>query len=107
MRTSKPPWSNPSLQLNWCIRSGYHIITTWSPRNFEYVKSLGADFVVDYNSADAGAQIRAYTDNKLKYAWDTVSIAQSATICADALTTESQLDPVYGTLLPVKSPVAM
>lgn len=85
-------------------RSGYTVITTCSPRNFEYVKSLGAEFVVDYNDANAGAQIREFTNNELKYAWDTVSIEASARICADALSTTSAIAPVYGSLLPVKSP---
>jgi hypothetical protein len=30
--------------------AGYEVITTASPRNFEYVKSLGASQVFDYNS---------------------------------------------------------
>lgn len=80
------------------------MVTTCSARNFEYVKSLGAEIVVDYNDADAGAQIRHFTNNELKYAWDTVSIEASARICADALSTLSAIAPIYGSLLPVKSP---
>ena len=30
--------------------SGYEVVTTASPRNFELVRSLGADHIVDYNS---------------------------------------------------------
>ncbi|KAH8657340.1 chaperonin 10-like protein [Ilyonectria robusta] len=93
-----------ALGIQYAKQSGYTVITTCSPRNFEYVKSLGAEFVVDYNDADAGAQIRNFTNNELKYAWDTVSIEGSAQICADALSTSSSMAPVYGSLLPVKSP---
>ena len=39
--------------------SGYEIITTSSPRNFEYVKSLGAKQVFDYNSPSIVADIIA------------------------------------------------
>lgn len=68
------------------------------------MKSLGADLVFDYNDRDAGAKIRDGTKNLLKYAWDTISIEESARTCAESLTTTSSLGPVYGTLLPVKSP---
>ncbi|KAF7557412.1 hypothetical protein G7Z17_g751 [Cylindrodendrum hubeiense] len=76
----------------------------YAKQNFAYVRSLGADHVVDYHDADAGAQIHELTNNKLKYAWDTVSVEQSANICAKALTSCSQISPIYGTILPVKSP---
>ena len=33
--------------------AGYEVITTCSPHNFEYIKSLGADKVFDYNSPSA------------------------------------------------------
>ncbi|MBS2545631.1 zinc-binding alcohol dehydrogenase family protein [Catenulispora sp. NL8] len=39
--------------------AGYEVIATCSPRNFEYVQSLGAARVFDYNSPDAVADITA------------------------------------------------
>jgi NADPH:quinone reductase-like Zn-dependent oxidoreductase len=39
--------------------AGYEVITTSSPRNFEYVKSLGASQVFDYNSPSVVADIIA------------------------------------------------
>jgi NADPH:quinone reductase-like Zn-dependent oxidoreductase len=39
--------------------AGYEVITTSSPRNFEYVKSLGASQVFDYNSPGVVADIIA------------------------------------------------
>jgi NADPH:quinone reductase-like Zn-dependent oxidoreductase len=84
-------------------RSGYTVVTTCSPKNFEYVKHLGADEAFDYNEPGVGKNIRDYTGDRLKYAWDTISIEASAQICADALSsTESGLR--YGTIVPVKSP---
>ncbi len=89
---------HPSLH-----RSGYTVITTCSPKNFEYVKYLGADEVFDYNDPGVGKKIRDHTGDRLKYAWDTISLEASAQICADALSsTESGLR--YGTVIPVKSP---
>ncbi|KAL5342246.1 chaperonin 10-like protein [Aspergillus crustosus] len=50
--------------------SGLKVIATSSPHNFEYLQSLGADAVFDYNSPTPGPEIRAYTNNTLKLAWD-------------------------------------
>ncbi|EFX01768.1 zinc-binding oxidoreductase [Grosmannia clavigera kw1407] len=72
----------------------------------QYARHLGADFAVDYHDADAGAQIREYTNNNLFHAWDTVSVPQSAQICADALSTQKHQTPIYGTVLPIGSPRA-
>jgi NADPH:quinone reductase-like Zn-dependent oxidoreductase len=68
--------------------SGYTVITTASPRNFDYVKSLGADYVFDYNSPTVSADIRTLTDNKLRLAWDCHSSEESSVLCANALSTE-------------------
>ena len=37
--------------------AGYRVVTTASPHNFDYLKSLGADEVYDYNRSDAAADI--------------------------------------------------
>jgi len=82
--------------------SGLEVITTCSPRNFDFVKSLGADKVFDYSSADCGQQIREYTSNKLFYVYDTVSEHDSPKICAEALSTEKKPDgskPEYCAIL--------
>ncbi len=39
--------------------AGYRVVTTASPKNFDYVKSLGATHVYDYNSPTAVADIIA------------------------------------------------
>lgn len=77
-------------------------MTTCSPRNFDYVKSLGATEAFDYNDKQAPSKIRELTENKLTYAWDTISEKESAQFCADALTSSSGAK--YGSILPVKSP---
>jgi NADPH:quinone reductase-like Zn-dependent oxidoreductase len=38
-----------AIQL--AVAAGYEVITTASPRNYDFVKSLGASAVFDYNSA--------------------------------------------------------
>ncbi|KAF5989880.1 protein TOXD [Fusarium bulbicola] len=82
------------------------VITVCTPDHFDYAKSLGAHFVVDYKDPDAGRKIREYTNNKLRLAWDTISIPDSARICAEALSSSSSETPVYGSLLPTKNPRA-
>lgn len=88
-----------SLGIQYAKLSGYTVLTTCSARNFEYVKSLGADGVFDYNDPHCAADIRKFTQNKLGLAWDTISDPSSAEICANALSTASgakyaALDPV-------------
>lgn len=41
-----------AIQL--AVAAGYEVITTASPKNFEYVKKLGASQVFDYNSSTVG-----------------------------------------------------
>ncbi|CAM1511883.1 Fc.00g093960.m01.CDS01 [Cosmosporella sp. VM-42] len=71
----------------WAIQfakaSGLTVIATTSPRNFAYLKSLGADAVFDYHTPTCGAEIRSLTQNKLRYAWDCAGGGES--ICAEAL----------------------
>src|SRR5262245_28814701 len=62
--------------------SGLTVVATCSPRNFDYVKSLGADAVFDYNSPTAIDDIRAFTDGKLRLAWDCISLKATAEFCA-------------------------
>lgn len=59
--------------------------------------------MVDYHDKSAAVQIRALTNNSLRLAWDTISIEDSARICAESLTTSSGINAVYGALLPVES----
>ncbi|MEI9931749.1 MAG: zinc-binding alcohol dehydrogenase family protein [Rhizomicrobium sp.] len=44
--------------------SGYKVMTTSSPKNFTYVKSLGADIALDYNSKTVASDIVAALQGK-------------------------------------------
>ncbi|KAF2762455.1 GroES-like protein [Pseudovirgaria hyperparasitica] len=55
---------------------GLTVLTTCSPRNFDLVKSLGADEVVDYNDADAVEKIKAF--GQTDYVFDTIGTADSS-----------------------------
>ena len=61
-------WSGSSsvgsnaIQL--AIAAGYEVVTTASPKNFDFVKSLGAKYVFDYNSATVVDDIVAVFSGK-------------------------------------------
>ncbi|KAF6815058.1 zinc-binding oxidoreductase [Colletotrichum sojae] len=79
--------------------SGYNVITTASPHNFDYLKELGASAVFDYKSPTVSEDIRKHTNDSLTLAWDCQSTPESATLIAKALS--STQESVVGTLLPV------
>ncbi|KAI3323394.1 GroES-like protein [Xylariaceae sp. AK1471] len=90
--------------IKYAKASGLTVIATASPHNFELLRSIGADHVFDYKSPTIGADIRALTNNKLKYAWDCTGYG--ATISAAALSdNEEGGKPKYGTIIPVKREV--
>lgn len=77
--------------------SGLKVIATASPHNFDYLKSLGADAVFDYKSPTVADDIRKYTNNSLKLAWDCTG--QGAAISAGALSSDGGK---YATIIGVK-----
>ncbi|KAF3055672.1 Protein TOXD [Daldinia childiae] len=87
--------------LQYARLSGWRVLTTCSPRNFQLVKALGAHEAFDYHDSEAcAAEIRTATNNDLCYAFDCVSEGSSLQICADALTSKSGV-AVYTASLPV------
>lgn len=62
-------------------RSGLTPITTCSPKNFDLVKSYGAEAVFDYHLPSATAEIKSYTKNSLKFALDCVSETKTMEFC--------------------------
>lgn len=51
-----------AIQL--AVAAGYSVVTTASPKNFDYVKSLGASHMFDYRSRTVVAEIVALLQNK-------------------------------------------
>jgi NADPH:quinone reductase-like Zn-dependent oxidoreductase len=92
-----------TLGIQYAKLAGYNVITTCSPRNNNLVKSRGADEVFDYNDPECGNKIRKFTENKLKYAWDTVGLDESSKVCGEALSSKGE-GCHYGTILRNKSP---
>lgn len=69
------------------------------------MKSLGASEVFDYKEPELGPKIRAFTQDRLKVAWDPISTPESAQICAEALSSNST-GCRYASFLGNKSPRA-
>jgi len=90
-----------SLGVQYAKLSGYKVLTTCSPKHHEWMKSHGIT-PFNYSDSDCGAQIRKFTNNTLKYAFDTIYAGDSIKICAEALSSEP--GGRYGSLLPVKFP---
>ncbi|KAH0545503.1 hypothetical protein GP486_008441, partial [Trichoglossum hirsutum] len=74
-----------TLAIQFAKLSGYKVVTTCSPRNFDLVRSLGADAVFDYNDPNCAAEIRKFTADKLFYVLDCISTQSAGTICANAI----------------------
>ncbi|PVH93283.1 putative alcohol dehydrogenase [Periconia macrospinosa] len=85
--------------------SGLKVIATCSPHNFEKIRALGADVVFDYSSPSCAADIKAYTNNQLRYSWD--CMATGGDICAKAMSDQEK--SYYTTInsLTMKSMIAM
>lgn len=75
------------LGIQFAKLSGLTVITTSSPRNFDYLKSLGADVVLDHHTdTEALAQeIKRLTKNELTLAWDCSPTEASTRLCALAM----------------------
>ena len=78
--------------------SGYKIVTTASPRNFELVKSLGADEVFDYKDPQVVTKIKNATGHSITSAVDAISEADSQKISAESLS------PAGGKIILVQYP---
>lgn len=88
-----------ALAIQFGKLSGLTVIVTCSPRNFEYVKSLGADAAYDYNSPSCSKDIKEYTKDQIKHVFDCISDVNSTKICVEAM---SSAGGVYSTLQPVE-----
>lgn len=77
-----------SLAIQFALLSGCQVITTCSPRNFDFVKKLGAVEAFDYNDRDCAEKIRKYTNNKLTRVLDCISEGESPKISSEAISSE-------------------
>jgi NADPH:quinone reductase-like Zn-dependent oxidoreductase len=78
-------------------------LTTCSPKNNDFLKSLGADATYNYNDADCGQKINKDTNDSLKLAWDCIGPDSGPQICAAALSSDPK-GARYGSIAGVKWP---
>lgn len=99
-------WGGASSVGNYVIQfaklSGLKVITTCSPKNFELVKSLGADEAYDYRDARVSQKIREATENKLTKAVDCVSEHGTVGLISEALSENE--GGTIAAILPCESP---
>ncbi|KAL2864253.1 zinc-binding alcohol dehydrogenase family protein [Aspergillus lucknowensis] len=65
--------------------SGYRAIATCSPKNFDLVRSYGAEHVFDYNDPDVASKIRTLTRNSLRFALDIITEVKTTKHCYAAI----------------------
>lgn len=99
--TPSPLWLSLLVTLG---SAGLIVITTTSPENFEFLKSRGADAVLDYHDPDCAKKIREFTHNELRRVFDTVGLPQTAKICADAMAPSAENGELrYTSSIPVQA----
>lgn len=83
--TENPSWFREEYILIWggsssvgsyavqlAAITGLTVIATASPRNHDYLRSIGAAHVIDYNAPDVADKINSITNNSLKYVFDAI-----------------------------------
>ncbi|OJJ50220.1 hypothetical protein ASPZODRAFT_128846 [Penicilliopsis zonata CBS 506.65] len=71
-----------SMVIQLAKLSGFKVVTTCSPRNFDLVKQRGADVWLDYHHPHIFSLIAEATSNSLMHAFDTIATDETAAICA-------------------------
>jgi NADPH:quinone reductase-like Zn-dependent oxidoreductase len=64
--------------------SGYRVVTTASSKNFDLLRSLGADAAFDYHDTDVADKIRQVTGDSLAYGVDAITEGDSVEKCVAA-----------------------
>ncbi|PRP74654.1 coagulation factor 5/8 type domain-containing protein [Planoprotostelium fungivorum] len=78
--------------IQFAVLSGYRVVATASPRNFDLVKSYGAEFVFDYKDAQLIEKVKQATGGKkINYAYDAISEGDSVKLSLQVLDNEGEL----------------
>ncbi|KAJ6466073.1 chaperonin 10-like protein [Mycena vitilis] len=97
-------WSGTSATGQYAVQfaklGGLRVISTSSPNNADFVKSLGADEVFDYSDSSTAKRISSVTGGTLKYALDCISEKMTPNQVSMSLGREGG---TIATLLPYRS----
>ena len=109
--TSKDPNASSKYILIWggatsvgqyaiqiATAAGYKVVTTASPKNSEYLISLGAEKVFDYHSATISEDIKAYVGSNLVHVFEPVSLPDSWKAAYQAIPDEVKEISIIATL---------
>ncbi|KAH8595746.1 chaperonin 10-like protein [Bisporella sp. PMI_857] len=88
-----------ALAIQYAKLSGVAVVTTCSPRNFDYVKNLGADAVFDYASPTCAEDIKAYIKGEFAHVLDCIGEDSSANVCIPTMS--ATYPGTYVTLYPI------
>lgn len=94
-----------TMGIQFAKLSGYRVITTCSPHNFDLVKSYGAEAAFNYKDPGAVEQIKKYAGNNLKLVWDTISLKSSAEFCSKVIAPGGHYGKILGVELPDRTDV--
>ncbi|KAF3769435.1 GroES-like protein [Cryphonectria parasitica EP155] len=83
--------------------AGLRPIATCSAKNFQLVRSFGAEEVFEYSDPECAAAIRKYTGNTLAYALDCVATAETTQLCYGAI---GRAGGRYATVEPFRDAIA-
>jgi len=70
---------------------GYRVIATSSPKNFHFVKSLGASDVFDYNDHEVAHKVKEAAGKPIHVGYDAASLPDSVKLSLDVLTVPAKL----------------
>jgi NADPH:quinone reductase-like Zn-dependent oxidoreductase len=85
--------------------AGYTVIATASPKNFLYLKSIGADHVFSYADPNTPAEIKKVTGGKLYQAYDTISANGSTQGVLDSFGSDVELPTGVKKKISITNPV--
>jgi len=74
-----------AFAVQFAALAGFKVIATTSPKNFDYVKKLGASQVFDYNDPEVVSKIKKEGGGRIKYAYDAIAEHGSTQKCVDIL----------------------
>ncbi|KAJ4982630.1 hypothetical protein SVAN01_11880 [Stagonosporopsis vannaccii] len=70
--------------IQFAAMHGFKVVTTCSPRHFDRVKSLGADYAFDYRAEDVPSSIKKIVPG-LSHVFDTIGASQSSATASQAI----------------------
>lgn len=75
------------IAIQMARHAGYKVVATCSPKHKEHCKKLGAEETFDYRDPNCVAKIKAYTEDRVTAAYDTITDGKTTITVHEAMTT--------------------